>query len=167
MDAGTRDGPGTKDQGPRTSVNVAIALGSNVGDRRATLQSAITRLELILDTLRASSFFDTPYVGEDVQPHVLNAAVVGRATLAPHPLLEQLLAIEHDFGRTRPYGGAPRTLDLDLILYDDAVIDEPGLIVPHPRFRERRFVLAPLAEIAPEWRDPVTGRTVSELLDLL
>ena len=94
---------------------------------------------------------------------MLNAAVVGVTSLDAHALLERLLAIEQDFGRTRPYGGAPRTLDLDLILYGDAVIDEPGLVVPHPRFRERRFVLEPLAEIAPDWIDPVTGRTMSEL----
>jgi 2-amino-4-hydroxy-6-hydroxymethyldihydropteridine diphosphokinase len=160
-------GKSTTAQGPRTRINVAIALGSNVGDRRATLLAAVTRLRFILDDLRSSSFFDTPYVGEDVQPPVLNAAVVGSAVPGAHRLLEQLLAIEHDFGRTRPYGGAPRTLDLDLILYDDAVIDEPGLIVPHPRFRHRRFVLEPLAEIAPDWRDPVTGKTVSELLGQL
>ena len=80
-------------------------------------------------------------------------------------LLDTLLAIERDLGRERPFPGAPRTLDLDLILYGDAVIDEaPSLIVPHPRFRERRFVLEPLAEIAPDWRDPVTGQTVEELL---
>lgn len=145
-------------------INVAIALGSNVGDRDATLHSAITILQFIIDSMRSSSFFDTPYVGDDVQPPVLNAAVVGVTNLGAHALLEQLLAIEQDFGRTRPYGGAPRTLDLDLILYGDAVIDEPGLIVPHPRFRERRFVLEPLAEIAPDWRDPVTGKTVSDLL---
>ena len=81
-----------------------------------------------------------------------------------HALLERLLAIELEFGRTRPYGGAPRTLDLDLILYGDAIIDEPGLQVPHPRFRERRFVLEPLAEIAGDWRDPVSGQSITELL---
>jgi 2-amino-4-hydroxy-6-hydroxymethyldihydropteridine diphosphokinase len=138
-----------------------------VGDRHATLRSAVSLLQFIVDGLRSSSFFDSPYVGDDVQPPVLNAAVVGRTSLDAHALLEQLLAIEHDFGRTRPYGGAPRTLDLDLILYGDAVINEPGLVVPHPRFRQRRFVLEPLAEIAPDWRDPVTGRTISELLHVL
>ena len=145
-------------------IDVAIALGSNVGDRRATLNAAIDALRSVVGGLRSSSFFDTPYVAADVQPSVLNAAVAGVTSLQAHPLLERLLTIEHDFGRTRPYGGAPRTLDLDLILYGDAIIDEPGLIVPHPRFRERRFVLAPLAEVAPEWRDPVTGKTVRELL---
>ena len=147
--------------------NVAIALGSNVGNRRATLNSAVDALRPLLAGLRASSFYDTPYVGNDVQPSVLNAAVTGVTTLEAHALLERLLAIEQQFGRTRPYGGAPRTLDLDLILYADAVIDEPGLVVPHPRFRERLFVLEPLAEIAPDWRDPVTGETVATLLTRL
>ena len=146
---------------------VAIALGSNVGDRHKVLTSAIEALAPWVREIRVSSFHDNPYVGDDVQPSVLNAAAVGVSSLDAPVLLERLLAIELDFGRTRPYGGAPRTLDLDLILYGDAIIDEPGLQVPHPRFRERRFVLEPLAEIAPDWRDPVTGLSIDALLQRL
>ena len=148
-------------------TDVAIALGSNVGNRHTVLTSAIEALTPWVRGLRRSSFHDTPYVGDDVQPNVLNAVVVGVSSLGAHALLERLLAIELEFGRTRPYGGAPRTLDLDLILYGDAIIDEPGLQVPHPRFRERRFVLEPLAEIAGDWRDPVSGRSINELLRFL
>ena len=148
-------------------IRVAIALGCNVGDRHATLTSAIDALRPWVRNLRASSFYDTPYVGADVQPPVLNGAAVGITSVSARALLERLLAIEHDFGRTRPYGGAPRTLDLDLILYGDVVIDEPGLVVPHPRFRERRFVLEPLAEIAADWVDPVTGRLIADLFRTL
>ena len=86
---------------------------------------------------------------------------MGETALSPRALLDALLAIERERGRERPYPNAPRTLDLDLILFGDAVIDEPGLVVPHPRFRERRFVLEPLAEIAPDLVDPVSGLTVA------
>ena len=149
------------------SFPVAIALGSNVGDRDATLRGAVDALRPDIQGIRLSSFHETEYVGEDPQPAVLNGALAGETSLAPRALLDRLLAIEQTFGRTRPYPGAPRTLDLDLILYGNQLIDQPGLTVPHPRFRERRFVLEPLAEIAPGLRDPVTGRTIAELLGRL
>ncbi len=149
-------------------TRVAIALGSNLGDREDYLRSALDALTPSLDRLRISTFHDTAPVGVGPQPTFLNAAAVGETSLSARSLLETLLAVERDLGRERPFPGAPRTLDLDLILYGDSIIDEaPSLIVPHPRFRERRFVLEPLAEIAPDWRDPVTGRTVEELLRLV
>ena len=97
----------------------------------------------------------------------LNAAAVGQTSLTARGVLEALLAIEQERGRERPYARAPRTLDLDLILLGDIVLDEPDLVVPHPRFRERRFVLEPLAEIAPDLKDPATGSPVSALLSRL
>jgi len=148
-------------------VRVAIALGSNLGDRERTLHEAATRLTTSVSGLRLSAFHDTAPVGVGLQPRFLNAAAAGECALSPRDLLEALLTVERAFGRERPYAGAPRTLDLDLILYGDAIINEPGLVIPHPRFRERRFVLAPLAEIAAEWVDPVTRLTVAALLDQL
>lgn len=146
-------------------TRVAVALGSNLGDREFQLRSALTALADSIHHLRVSTFHDTAPVGVGPQPTFLNAAAVGETGLSARALLDTLLATEQRFGRERPFPGAPRTLDLDLILYDDAIIDEPpSLIVPHPRYRERRFVLEPLSEIAPDWRDPVTGRTVEELL---
>ena len=147
-----------------TLVPVAVALGSNLGDRGGTLDQAVTVLGTFLTDLRVSSYHDTEPVGVDPQPRFLNAAATGLTALEPRALLDRLLAIEVAYGRTRPAVGAPRTLDLDLILYGDRILTEPGLLVPHPRFRERRFVLAPLAEVAPDWRDPASGLTVGELL---
>jgi 2-amino-4-hydroxy-6-hydroxymethyldihydropteridine diphosphokinase len=146
-------------------TGVAIALGSNLGDRDGYLRSAIAALQPAIKNLRVSTFHDTAPVGVGAQPTFLNATAVGETSLSARALLDTLLTVEREFGRERPFSGAPRTLDLDLILYGDAIIDEaPSLIVPHPRFRERRFVLEPLAEIAPDWRDPVTRQTVEELL---
>jgi 2-amino-4-hydroxy-6-hydroxymethyldihydropteridine diphosphokinase len=144
-------------------VPVAIALGSNLGDRERYLREALSSLAASVHDLRVSTFHDTDPVGVGEQPRFLNAAAVGITELSARALLDLLLETERRFGRERPYAGAPRTIDLDVILYGDAVIDEPGLIVPHPRFRERAFVLRPLAEIAAEWIDPVTERTVGEL----
>jgi 2-amino-4-hydroxy-6-hydroxymethyldihydropteridine diphosphokinase len=148
---------------------VAIALGSNLGDRRAAMASALDRLSRILFDLSPSTLVETEPEGPDGQvlagePLFLNAVVVGTTTLDARTLLDELLAIEREFGRERPYPGAARTLDLDLILLGDEVVDEPGLQVPHPRFRDRFFVLGPLAEVAPDLRDPVSGETASQLL---
>jgi len=144
---------------------VAIALGSNLGDRRAHLDFGVAKLRSLLRHIAVSRYHDTVPVGiTGPQPLYLNAAATGETTLSARDLLDALLAIEAARGRERPYPNAPRTLDLDLILHGRLVVDDPGLVVPHPRFRERRFVLEPLAEIEPEMIDPVTGRTIRELL---
>lgn len=153
-------------EAPGTIFRVAISLGSNLGDRRAHLDYAIDALKLDLEDVAVSSFLETQPVGVGPEHGVyLNAAVVGRTQLPPRLLMERLLEIEEERGRARPYPLAPRTLDADLVLYGDRIIEEDGLSVPHPRFREREFVLRPLAEIAPDLIDPVTQKTISELLN--
>jgi len=151
---------------PRRAV---VALGSNLGDRRAALTFAIERLASLLTDLTVSEFVETE--PEDLdgvplsdQPLYLNAAATGLTARDPHDLLRALQTIESDYGRERPYPGAPRTLDLDLILLDDLTVSDAELQLPHPRFRSRFFVLGPLAEIAPGVRDPVSGATVVDLL---
>ena len=147
-------------------MRVAISLGSNLGDRRAHLEYAIDALRLDLVDILISSFLETEPVGVGPEHGVyLNAVIVGHTQLSARVLLERLLEIEEERGRARPYPAAPRTLDLDLILYGAEMIKEDGLAVPHPRFREREFVLRPLAEIAPEMIDPVTAKTITELYD--
>jgi 2-amino-4-hydroxy-6-hydroxymethyldihydropteridine diphosphokinase len=143
---------------------VALALGSNLGDRAEHLAWALEALAVSVNDLQASPVEET--VAVDVpapQPAYLNAVAVGRTTLGPHALLDLLLALELKRGRTRPGWHAPRTLDLDLVLYGDAVIHDARLDVPHPRLCERPFVLGPLARLTPRWRDPRSGRTLADL----
>jgi 2-amino-4-hydroxy-6-hydroxymethyldihydropteridine diphosphokinase len=143
----------------------AVALGSNLGDRKSHLDFAAIRLSALLLDLRVSAYHrTTPVDVRGDQPDFLNAAAVGATDLGARELVARLLAIEAERGRVRPFAGAPRTLDLDLILLGSEIIDDGIVAVPHPRFRERWFVLAPLAEIAPGLLDPVTGRSVAELL---
>jgi 2-amino-4-hydroxy-6-hydroxymethyldihydropteridine diphosphokinase len=147
------------------STRVAISLGSNLGDRRAHLLYAVDALRLDLRDMSVSSFVETQPLGVGPEHGAfLNAAIVGQTQLSARMLLERLLEVEEERGRARPYWMAPRTLDLDLVLYGDSVIEEDGLTVPHPRFRERLFVLQSLAEIAPDMIDPVTGKRIAELL---
>jgi 2-amino-4-hydroxy-6-hydroxymethyldihydropteridine diphosphokinase len=129
------------------------------------MPQAVAALRHLLDDVSVSSFHDTAPVGVPLpHPNYLNAAVTGLTRLGPRVLLTRLLEIERTLGRVRPHVNAPRTIDLDLILYGDLRLDEPALTLPHPRFRDRHFVLAPLAEIAPAMVDPETGLTVESLL---
>ena len=149
-------------------VPVAIALGSNLGDRHGHLQWAIETLATRVTRLRASTAIETePLDVPSPQPPYLNAVIVGETTMGPNELIAWLLSLEHVRGRTRVSPRAPRTLDLDLILYGDQILSEPGVAIPHPRFRERAFVVDPLAEIAPDWVDPVSGRTVAQIASAL
>lgn len=151
-------------------MRVVVALGSNLGDRREHLDWAVERLRALLSDLRVSSYIETEPVGvPDEQPPYLNAIVVGTTTTTTtaEALLAELLRLEGERGRVRQGRRAARTLDLDLILYGDLVLDRADLTIPHPRFRERRFVLEPLVEIAPDVRDPVTGQTARTLLATL
>lgn len=142
-------------------TRAAIGLGANLGDATATLREAIAALARLPATelLRASRLYRTPAWGRTEQPDFINAVALVETALPPRELLDALLVVERSFGRVRLDGErwGPRTLDLDLLLYGDQVIDEPGLRVPHPHLHERAFALLPLVEIAPNARIPGVG----------
>ena len=142
----------------------AIAFGSNLGDSLATLEGALATLEEApgMRVLARSRWYRSAPVGP-AQPDYINGCALLEVELSPEALLEQLQATEHRYGRERLERWGARTLDLDLILYGAQQRESESLLVPHPRFRERAFVLLPLAEIAPHWIDPLTGKTVAEL----
>ena len=141
-------------------VTAFIALGSNLDDPPAQIHSALRALAALPETrlVRASSLYRNPPVGYLKQPDFVNAAAMVETRLAPRALLDQLLAIEATRGRVRDFPNAPRPLDLDIALYGERVVREPGLTIPHPRLLERAFVLVPLAEIAPEAVVPGGGK---------
>lgn len=148
----------------------AIALGSNLagvaGSREANLAGAVLHLCCVGEVVGQSAWLQTQPVGYLDQPAFLNGALLLQTRLPPTALLAELLRIEQLFGRDRSHGIAngPRTLDLDLLFYDDLVLQSPGLTLPHPELARRRFVLEPLAAVAPNWRHPLLKSSVAELL---
>lgn len=146
-----------------------IALGSNMGNRKEYLDTAVRKLGEIrtCEVKKVSSFIETPPYGVTEQADFLNGCLELRTTLDPEELLEELHRIENEAGRERIFRWGPRTLDLDLIFYDDIILQEDGLCIPHVEVQKRKFVLEPLCEIAPYKRHPVYGKTVYEMLENL
>lgn len=145
--------------------HAAIALGSNLGDCLTILEAALDRLASIPDSslMARSQWYQTKAVGPP-QPDYLNGCAILQTTLSPSALLQTLLSIEKQFGRERRERWGPRTLDLDLLLVDNLILDSPTLQIPHPRMRDRAFVLVPLAEIAANWVEPISGKAIAELV---
>jgi len=148
-------------------MGIYLGLGSNVGDLEAQLRFAVAALKdkNVIPWKSASLYWTQPRDVED-QPWFLNTAIEVRTLLEPESLMEACLEVERMAGRIRDVPKGPRPLDIDILIYKDRIVDTPHLSIPHPRFRDRRFVLTPLAEIAPDLPDPVSGLTMTQLLDL-
>jgi 2-amino-4-hydroxy-6-hydroxymethyldihydropteridine diphosphokinase len=147
---------------------VYVGLGSNIGDREASLRTALDQLDAPdLRLLRVSSLYETEPIGFREQAWFLNLAAEFETELLPGQLLHRMQKVEMDMGRTRTIANGPRTIDIDILLYGDSAIKTAELEIPHPRYRDRRFTLAPLAELNPGLRDPVTRQTMAEMLAAL
>lgn len=152
---------------PNVKKIVYLSLGSNIGDRQVNLRTATGRLLELGDVLEVSSLYETEPVDFTEQPWFLNCAVAVRTQLIPREFLAGIFAIEKSMGRERTLPKGPRLIDIDILLFGAQTINTPQLTVPHPAMAERRFVLEPLAEIAPEVKHPVPKKTIRELLDAL
>ena len=148
-----------------SEASIALALGSNLGDREGHLERGLASLGALgVVTLATSAVYETEPVGGPPQGPYLNLVALVRTDLAPEALLRAALDAEREAGRMRTVRDAPRTLDVDILFYGDLVQRTPSLVLPHPRLHERRFVLVPLAEVAPHWRHPILGYSAAEML---
>ena len=144
---------------------VYLGLGTNLGDRMNNLLQAVQALPLEITLQRASQVYETKPEGYLTQPDFLNQVLETETTLPPMDLLISLKQLENQLGRQKTFKDGPRLIDIDILFYDNKVIELPGLIIPHPRLAGRAFVLAPLVELAPDFYHPVIGKTIRELLE--